>query len=302
MAAKIQKEFINQGKKMVGPGGPSAISDLKNAEKAIRKSEEQFRTFIDRHHAVMLLIDPDSGAIGDANQAATRFYGYSKGELCAMNIADINQLAPEQIAAERQRAKREERNYFVFPHKLSNKEVRTVEVYSTPVKVEGKIYLFSIVHDITEHKKCELELQTKIDSFEELNTALKVILRQVEESREELSARIFANIKELVLPSVDKLKKSPLSSYQRSLLQSIESNLMNISSSFLRDLKMVSYNLTPREMEVATLVKEGKSIKEISERMSISPKTVSFHRNSLRDKLGLKNKKINLRSHLSSIR
>jgi PAS domain S-box-containing protein len=288
---------------MVCPGdGPSAISDLKNAEKAIWKSEEQFRTFIDRHHAVMLLIDPDSGVIIDANQAAARFYGYSKDKLCGMNIADINQLASEQIAAERQNAKMEKQNRFISPHKLANNEVRTVEVYSTPIDVKGQVLLFSIVHDVTERVKCEQDLKINVERLEELNTALKVILRQVEESREELSARIFANIKELVLPGVDKLKKSSLSSYQHSLLQSIESNLMNISSSFLRDLKMASHNLTPREMEVATLVKEGKSVKDISERMRISPKTVAFHRNSLREKLGLKNKKINLRSHLSSIR
>jgi PAS domain S-box-containing protein len=281
--------------------GSRNINDRKNTKESAWTSGDHFRTLIDRHNAVMLLIDPDSGLIIDANQAASRFYGYSRAELCAMNIADINQLPPEQIAAERQRAKREERNYFVFPHKLSNNEVRTVEVYSTPINVEGKTYLFSIVHDITEHKNCELELQTKIESLEELNTALKVIFRQVEKGREDLHTIIFANIRELVLPGVEKLKKSPLSPYQLSLLQSIETNLMDISSSFLHKMKLIHYNLTPREIEIAALLKEGKSTKEISEQMRISAKTIEFHRNSLRKKLGLKNKKTNLRSHLLSI-
>jgi PAS domain S-box-containing protein len=302
MEAEVHKRFLKQREKRIGPRGGPATANRKSAKEVIRKSEEQFRTFIDRHDAVMLLIDPDSGAIVDANQAAIRFYGYSKEELYAMNIADINQLAPEQVAAERQHAIMEKQNRFISPHKLANNEIRTVEVYSTPINLEGQALLFTIMHDVTEREKCEQDLKMNVEQIEELNAALKVILRQMEESREELSARIFSNIKEIILPNVDKLKKSSLSSYQRSLLQSIESNLMNISSSFLRDLKMTSYGLTPREIEIATLVKEGKSSKEMSERMGISPKTVAFHRDSLRKKLGLNNKKTNLRSHLSTIR
>ena len=130
---------------------------------------------------------------------------------------------------------------------------------------------------------------------------MKVILDQIEEDREGLKATIASNIRELVLPHLDKLKKSPLSSYQLSILQSIESNLMDVSSSFLQRLKTTP-KLTGREIETAALIKEGKSTKEISERMNVSTKTVEFHRKQLRGKLGLKKKKVNLRSHLLAMK
>lgn len=278
------------------PKEPESPKDL------VRISEEQLHSLIENHHAVMLLVDPCSGTIVDANRAASRFYGYAQHELCGKKVTDISQLPPAQIAAELQRATAEGLNYFISRHKLASNELRTVEVHASPIGRKGRMLLFAIVHDITEHKQCEENLQTNVKSLEELNTALKVILRQIEESREELHAAIVSNIGETILPGLDKLKKSPLSSLQHSILQSIEANLLNISSSFLKKLKIVHRNLTAREIEIATLVKEGRSTKEIAERMNISTKTVEFHRNRLREKLGLAKKKVNLRSHLLTIR
>jgi PAS domain S-box-containing protein len=268
----------------------------------VRIAEAQLHALIEHHHAVMLLVDPDAGVIVDANRAASRFYGYTTLELCGKKITDISQLPPAQIAAALQRAKVEGVNYLISHDKIANAELRTVEIHASPINVEDRILLFSIVHDITEHKQCEEDLKTNVASLEELNTALKVILQRIEASREEISAAIVSNIGELVLPSIDKLKKSPLSSHQQSILQSIESNLLQISSSFLQKLKMTHYKLTSREIEIAALVKEGKSTKQIAEQVNISTKTVEFHRNRLREKLGLKNRKVNLRSHLFTIK
>jgi PAS domain S-box-containing protein len=257
---------------------------------------------IEHPHAVMLLVDPDSGVIVDANRAASKFYGYTTHELCGKKIADISPVTTVQIDADIKRAKVEGLSYFTSLHRLANNELRTAEVHSSPITCEDRILLFSIVHDITEHKQCEEDLKTNVANLEELNTALKVILKHIEESREELNAAIVSNIGELVLPGLDKLKKSPLSSYQLSILQSIEANLLNISSSFLQKLKIIHYKLTAREIEIAALVKEGKSTKEIAGLANISTKTVEFHRTRLRGKLGLKKKKVNLRSHLLTIK
>jgi PAS domain S-box-containing protein len=265
-------------------------------------SEEQLHALIENHHAVMLLVDPDSGKIVDANQAASRFYGYAPRELCRKKVTDISLLPPKQVAVELQRAKAEGLDYFISRHKVAGNELRTVEVHASPITGKGRILLFSIVHDITEHKQCEEELKTNVANLEELNTTLKVIMRQIEESREELHGAIVSNIEELVLPGLDKLKKSPLSTYQYSILQNIESNLLNISSSFLKELKMINHKLTSREIEIAALVKEGRSTKEIAEQMDVSTKTVEFHRNRLRKKLGLTKKKMNLQSHLLTIK
>ncbi len=142
------------------------VTERRWAEQALRVSEARFRTMFEKHHAVMLLIEPSSGAIVDANPAATAFYGYTRDRLRTMNIADINQLPPEEIAAERARAVREERNSFVFPHRLASGEIRIVEVHSSPVEFFGQTLLFSIIHDITERRKAEQELQRQLTTIQ----------------------------------------------------------------------------------------------------------------------------------------
>jgi PAS domain S-box-containing protein len=302
MTSEAYNEPVYVGKQMRGRRSAlSAIGYPEPSEDSVRIRKGQFHALIEHHPAVMLLIDPDSGGIMDANRAASRFYGHSTSVLCGMNIADIIQLAPLQITTELKRAKVEGLNYFFSLHKLAKNEVRAVEIHASPIRVEDRILLFSIVHDITEQKQSGKALKTNVTSPEELNTALRVILQQIEERREELHAAIVSNIGEIILPSLDKLKKSPLSPHQLSILENIESNLLDISSSFLQKLKMIYYKLTSREIEIAMLVKEGKSTKEISRRLNVSVKTVEFHRNRLREKLGLTRKKTNLRSHLLTI-
>lgn len=114
--------------------------------------EEAFYRMFETDPEIMLLIEPISGAILDANQPAVNFYGYPKSKLCSMLIQEINTLSAEQVAAERQKALNEERNYFVFPHKLASGEERIVEVYSSPIVLHEKPVLFSIIHDITIRK------------------------------------------------------------------------------------------------------------------------------------------------------
>jgi PAS domain S-box-containing protein len=136
----------------------SEIETRKKVEEALRESEQGFRSLFERHRATMLLVDPHSGAILDVNEAAVKFYGFSKAELCAMNISQINQLSLEEIADARRSILEQKTNSFSFPHRLRNGEIRTVEVYSSPIELEGRTVLFSIVHDITERKSAEDEL------------------------------------------------------------------------------------------------------------------------------------------------
>jgi diguanylate cyclase (GGDEF)-like protein/PAS domain S-box-containing protein len=130
------------------------------------QSDIRFRQMFDRHNSIMLLIDPESGGIVDANVSASRFYGYPLERLLAMNIAQINTLPPDEIAAERIRAKNENRNYFVFPHQLASGELRMVEVHSSPIETAGHILLFSIIHDITERENAEHAIMEAKERFE----------------------------------------------------------------------------------------------------------------------------------------
>ena len=134
------------------------ITQLKNTEQALQQSESRFRFMFERHSSPMLMIAPDSGAIVNANAAASYFYGYSVEQMRSMNIGQINTQSSDEIAIDRQQAQQGERNYFVFPHRLANGNVRMVEVYSSPVEVEGKSVLFSIVHDVTERKELEAQM------------------------------------------------------------------------------------------------------------------------------------------------
>jgi PAS domain S-box-containing protein len=122
---------------------------------ALVPDEQAFRLMFEKDPEIMLLIEPITGVILDANQVAVDFYGYPKTKLCGMLIQEINTLSPEQVAVERQKAVHEERNFFVFPHKLASGEERIVEVYSSPLVLQEKQLLFSIIHDVTNHKELD---------------------------------------------------------------------------------------------------------------------------------------------------
>ncbi len=131
------------------------ITERKKTETGLRQSEEHFRLLFESHHAIMLLIDPETGNIVDANPAAASFYGYGRATLCSMNISQINCLPANQVAADRQRAISQRRNFFIFPHRKANGEVRIVEVHSSPILIRNQSVLFSIIHDITERMRAE---------------------------------------------------------------------------------------------------------------------------------------------------
>ena len=144
------------------------ITDRKGMEDALRDSEQRLRQFIEGNASVMMLLDPVNGKIEDVNPAAEAYYGYTREQLLTMRISDINTMAPELIAMERQLAKRQERRHFLFQHRLASGELRDVEVYSSPIQSEGRLLLFSIVHDNTERKRAEVALRLSEEKYRQL--------------------------------------------------------------------------------------------------------------------------------------
>jgi PAS domain S-box-containing protein len=114
-----------------------------------------FLAAFETHPVVMLLIDPETGHIVDANPAAAQFYGHGRDALKSMAIQHINTLGAEQVAAERARAESEGRGYFIFRHRLASDDIRTVEVHSSPLTLNGRGLLWSVVHDITPGRNLE---------------------------------------------------------------------------------------------------------------------------------------------------
>ncbi len=129
------------------------VTKRKQAEEALRESEERYRSLFKNNHTVMLLIDPETADIVDANPAACSFYGWGHGELTSKKITDINTLTDEQVYQEIERAKAEQNQHFFFRHRLARDEIVDVEVFSGPIVLNGKQLLYSIVHDITERKQ-----------------------------------------------------------------------------------------------------------------------------------------------------
>jgi PAS domain S-box-containing protein len=153
-----------------------------------------------------------------------------------------------------------------------------------------------------EVKEREAELEAKTHELEEANSALRILLKRMAADREELEEKVLVNVKELTLPYLKKLKNTPLSVHQKTCINILESNLTDIVSPFAHRLSSRYLNLTPAEIHVANLVKEGNRTKEIAQVLGLSVRTIEVHRQSIRNKLGLKDRKANLRSHLLSLR
>ncbi len=154
---------------------------------------------------------------------------------------------------------------------------------------------------IMARKDMEEQLQAKSNRLLEVNSALKVLLRQRDEDRKEFEEAVLTNIENLIMPYVKRMKSGPLSDSQASLLEILESHLKELTSKFGKTLALEYRVLTPTEMRVAALVRDGKTSKEIADLLCICEKTASFHRNNIRTKLGLRGMGANLRSHLLTL-
>ncbi len=124
-----------------------------------------FRGLFAHHTAMLLLVSPSDGAITDANDAAVKFYGYPRDTLLGMKIFDINQLPPDEVRRVMTAVGQQRHAYFVFPHRLANGEIRQVEVYSSPIEMEGQPLLLSILHDITERRQTQRALKVSEEKF-----------------------------------------------------------------------------------------------------------------------------------------
>lgn len=148
-------------------------------------------------------------------------------------------------------------------------------------------------------RTAELEAQTV--RLAEMNAALKVLLRQRDEDREELELAVLTNVRRRVAPAVDRLEAACPSGSSRQLLQEVRQALQELTSPFSHRLSVVCRALTPAEIQVADLIRQGLATKEIATRLGVGTSTIDSHRHHIRRKLGLESRIVGLRAYLLSL-
>jgi PAS domain S-box-containing protein len=291
----------------------NAISRLK-ARDALQESEEHLRSLLESatNFAVYRLVSDQASPyklrVKFVSPSAKDILGISeplKFETWFENVHpdDLNRLTQ----ANRRGFKTQRFNEEYRAYDKKKGEWRWVHAISTGgVNENGwNRYVNGILMDVTERKLAETALQSKdrqLESktrdLEEVNAALKVLIKKIEEEKNEVGEKIISNVIQLIKPYLEKLKKSQMNQRQKTYLEIIQNNLEHILSPFARDFSSLYYNLTPQEIQVANLIKQGKTTKDIAEIMALSMKTIEFHRTNIRKKMGLKNRKVNLRTHL----
>jgi DNA-binding CsgD family transcriptional regulator len=147
----------------------------------------------------------------------------------------------------------------------------------------------------------EIELENQRLNLEEADSTIRTMLKYSQNDRAQVEEQVLINVKQTVRPYLEKLRRSELTERQRSYLDILEDSLQAIVSPFLRAISSDYIDLTPTELQVAQLIKEGKSTKEISAVLNLSLNTVMTHRYKIRSKLGLINKKHNLHTFLKTL-
>lgn len=261
----------------------------------------------------------EHGVIIETNSAWQR-YAYDNGMIGRIDCIGLNYLQVCETVEEKgdealtvakaiRRVIRGEIEEFTtqYPcHSPTERHWYTLRVL--PYRAQGMHRVIITHEDITplilfqeELRQKEEELREEAEKLEETNIALKVLLEHRSRDRQELENRFLANIRELVLPSLEKLKIGRLPQREQTIVGIIEEHLADIASPFLNRLSALHLLLTPQEVEVAQLVRQGKSSQEIADVLNIAISTVSFHRKKLRSKLKLNRRDNNLRTYLLSL-
>jgi PAS domain S-box-containing protein len=250
----------------------------------------------------------EKGLITYANEALAAMLGYKVEEL-------IRRPATEFLDEEGRKAwgrefeKRRKQKSTPYEMNFVRKDGERVPTIVSPKPIfDGKGVFkgsYSAITDIRDLKRTEKalkdrekELKVKTTNLEEMNAALRVLLRRMEEDRRELEDKVKLNIQQMIQPYLGRLKAAGMGDRQRKHLETLEVNLTEILSPFTQNLLTEHPKLTPAELQIANLLRQGKSSKEIADELSLSERTVETHRRNMRTKLGIKDKKTNLRSYL----
>ncbi len=283
------------------------ITDRKKAEEALKESETMLQMSQNISKIGSFEMSLVTGNVKWSNQLY-KLFGIKKGgkyieyeKVLALIHPDDREHAIKVSSNAVEQGKSYELEHRII---LSNGEILDLMIKGDVVYNENneKIKIVGITQDITERKKAEnelklskLELQKQKSEIEQKNIALREVIGQIEVEKNEIKNDIMTNLNEIILPIIKKIKLKETSNEYIDLLQIL---LEKTSSSFGRKITKISYKLTPREIEICTLIESDLSNKDISVLLNISCRTIENHRKNIRNKLGITNKNINLSSFL----
>jgi PAS domain S-box-containing protein len=295
------------------------INNLKTTEIQLKKSEQKFKMLVENAPFGLLILN-QSREIEYFNPQFQKLFGYTSEDLPDLD-SWLTRAYPElqyreamkiiwQSIFDRSQKKMglelaEKTLSHEFTVRCKDGTEKIIKFNHVPLKSSKHLVSYE---DVTARiqaeqilKKHEKALETKNRELAEMNNALRVLLKRIEKDKSDMEENVLANIKDLVIPYIESLENTRLTSHQKSFVEILKSNLTDITSPFSRKFSTSHLYMTPREIQVANLIREGKSTKEISELLSSSLSAIQFHRHNIRKKLGLLEKKINLQSFLQSI-
>jgi PAS domain S-box-containing protein len=315
MPVNTVTNFIYENGEPIALHGMSVdISEQKNAELALRNSEKKYRAIMDYAPDPILIADTE-GNIIDSNPRARELFGYSKREFQELHFTQLHPQEDLERIKETFNGIINRKMFRVGDVHIKTKAGRIIDVdiNGTYILLEDQSLVVGVFRDITNYRKRQEVLEKAKKELDatiaertmeliEANTALKVLLSHQNQEKAENEEKLAMNFRNQILPYIHELKKKPLDAKQKSCIRMIEKNLQGIMSEFLTHLKSTALKLTPKEIQVASLIKEGMSTKEIARFLNVSRKTVDIFRYNIRKKLGLNNnRRESLMSHLLSL-
>lgn len=281
--------------------------ESKCAVKALQVSEQKFRALFDSANDGILLADAQSKKFYTGNKKICQMLGYSLEEIKNLGVRDIHprEAVPYVIGQFEKQFRKEISVAHDLPVKRKDGSIFYADINASTIEIDGNTYLMGIFRDISERKQAEkmleeseAKLREQKTALEQKNIALSEIIKQIEIEKDKMKDDIAANVSKLIFPLLAKLKTRQVS---RKYVDLLQCHLEELISSFGRKITEKSLKLTPREIEICSMVKGGLTSKEISGLLNISYQTIEKHRKNIRHKLGLSKKNINLTTFLHTL-